>query len=500
MEIILEASLKEFKQIWLQNKDLPFSFFNLHIHENELAELKNTLQTISKPFHFVISLDQNGSTYSQETIANRQTILQDLWNVPVQYLEYEYPFDLPSVEKLAKGHTRPIITFKDLEGIAKIDFSMIQTLARSLPNSIFKIVANPETVLDLHQLVMWGKTLTSRGIPHVIEIKGVFSQLQPFMAAKYFGNHWLSISFDQKPLQNQARAFATRIQSDFEHLGGVSTSVDERDIVFDKLNMLLKSINSETYKVGILSNDPFLMKIKEVGDNELFNFLNFNGISVSLPVSTNEEISAFLKGLVQDLFDGYSLIGSIQKTKFDVIDRYDVSSAKSGVVSFISNMNGYYNGFDTNYYLFKEIIEEHLQHDVVNVYLEGVSTLTYSLLPIIHPSANQITIRNRTKSKISNLVQYYPKVSEVEPGETVTYDLVVNFVPFGTGDLPSILPFSRKVAENARMIIDTTLTTNDTPLIRFAKKYDIPYVDGLQLFAKRGFIDTQILLESKHSS
>ena len=445
----------------------------------------------------IISIE-NGplETYSYEKLVKRKKQLESLLDLDIRFIELKHPFDTALLSKI-KPPIQPIVSLEDYEGIAKVDYNMVLKLFRDFPDLIFKIVATPESIVDLNQLILWGRDMQKRGIKHVILCNGKFSPLTPFLHSKLANDfviyrpRQLTDSPITSLMQSRIAAICGEILTR-EHNAKLSNTSDQ---CFFENNRVRSHVAKNSKKIAIMG-EQFLGNIEEEFFHGFSDQFETKISSVTLPIETQEETNIFIQGLGRELFDGFSFIGS-DLPKIEGIDVFDISTAKTGITTFLIKKGNDLISYDTYHILFEEILEPLLKRDVVNFYIEGVHPVLFSLLPIFHSRANLIKIRNRNKEKIEIITQYFPRVEPIFPDENYSFDVVINFVPFGTRGLPNMLPFSRKVMTGASMIIDFTTTERLTPLQKEAFSQGKPFYTGLDIIGRKSNIERMLLTKDE---
>ncbi len=459
--------------------------YKINVSPEEVQKIPNLLMKLGNKVYLSLTNGKSDSYNIQELI-NRHHDIMDLCKVKPRYIELKYPYDTSLLEKIPEG-TTPIICFEDLEGTAKIDFHMIIKLAKKYPNAVFKILASPETIIELNLLIRWGKQLTENEIKHVILCNGRFESLTPYLYEK-FGNLFLELKetpYHDKKLDPRIHSTLERIIQQFQE----ENSFSKHEIPF--VQQLVQQTAPLTPKIAILGKENLAFIEKDI-----FDLLNkysrrVTG-SVYLPVKSVEETNIFITGIGKQLFNGFSFVG-LETKKIEGIDQYDLSSARTGVTSFLLKRETELVSFDTYEIIMQSIFNEIKDMEIVNIYIEGIHPMLFSILPTIYNQANMIKIRNRTKTKIEKVKNYFSKVEPVASKEQFSYDIIINFVPFGTKGLPNMLPFPKKLLENARLVIDTTVSPVQTPIEKAIKKYNAVYYNGLDILARKAYVEEQLI-------
>ncbi len=496
MEIIPSLNFREFLDFYRKGDNLEGSIA-ITLNPQDVDQFRDFFLDHHLPLSNSIISIENGplESYSLEKMMQRKKQLEVLVSSGIRFIELKHPFDTSLLSKLPASIT-PILAFEDFEGIAKIDFNMILKLHRKYPKLIFKIIATPESIVDLNQLILWGKEMQTKGITHVIVCNGKFSSLTPFLHTK-LANEFIIYrpkELTDIPISSFMRSRIISICGEILHEISSEVKIQKQSDCFFGKNQLETQIDRSSKKIAILGHE-LLGSIEE----EFFiGFSNQTGTklsSVIVPIYSQEETNIFIQGLGRELFDGFSFIGS-DLPRIEGIDIFDISTAKTGITTFLLKNKNELISFDTYHILFEKILEPVLERDIVNIYIEGVNPVLFSLLPIFHSKADLIKIRNRSKEKLDIITQYFPKVEPVFPDENHSFDVVINFVPFGTRGLPHMLPFSKKVMADASLIIDFTTSENLTPLQQEAFSQGKTFYTGLDIIGRKSFIEQQLVFRN----
>lgn len=493
MEIIPSVNFREYMELTQRGENLegPIS---LTLEPNDIGLFSQMInEGAISPLQNIVSIE-NGSldTYSLEHLRQRKSQLEGLFNYDFKFIELKHPFDTDLLERIQQPKNA-ILSFEDLEGIAKIDYNMILTLHRKYPELIFKIVATPENIVDVNQLIIWGKDMKSKGIKHVILCNGPFAELTPFLHSK-FSNDLIIYRPPEISGQGKTSFLSSRIESicaDLLHEMNPNIELQPVDQYRHSKKMLANQLDISSTKIAILGRSE-LANLERDFFSYLATPMDVKFSSVFVPLSSIEETSIFIQGIGKDLFDGFSFIGS-DLTRVETVDVFDISTAKTGITTFLLNKGGELISFDTYHMLFEKILQPLLERDVVNFYIEGVNPVIFSMLPLFHSKANLIKIRNRNKEKIDIINQYFNKVEPIYPDEQHSFDVIINFVPFGTNGLPNMLPFSKRILSDATLVIDLTTSSKLTPLQQEAFSAGKTFYTGLDIIARKSLIEQRLV-------
>ncbi len=116
------------------------------------------------------------------------------------------------------------------------------------------------------------------------------------------------------------------------------------------------------------------------------------------------------------------------------------------------------------------------------VLVYGCGTTAKNVIMALCEEKAAVTVYNRT-SKVSN--EFKRKFSWVTVKEKLTddmtFDVIINSTPVGSGCLAGMLPVSEKMIEKCGLIVDMVIIPENTQLIKTAKIIEVPTITGNEI-------------------
>ncbi len=210
------------------------------------------------------------------------------------------------------------------------------------------------------------------------------------------------------------------------------------------------------------------------------------------------------------LFDGLrnlNLMGAItvgfetDKRLAQLVDKFDDVSKYLGKVGFVKNIKGvlhaYYQGGEGMYRTIRHVTQIKNKKMII----VGAGQVAKALLFIMNKfndTPTEVVIYNRDLKKAKNLSKEYKFIKNTYSLNKLINakgDILVNLTNLG-GDVKDNL-FNKEIVGKYKTIIDVTFETENTNLIKLAKKLKKTYSTGWDMFAYQGQVVLETLLDTK---
>ncbi|MFB6470152.1 MAG: shikimate dehydrogenase family protein [Vulcanisaeta sp. AZ3] len=226
--------------------------------------------------------------------------------------------------------------------------------------------------------------------------------------------------------------------------------------------------------------------------NYVFKALGKDAIYIPLKV-TPERLRSFVE-FSRDALSGFNVTMPHKIPIVGLLDGVIGAASTLGSVNTVINVGGKLLGWNTDYDAIKQSLSErgYSGEDAIMVGAGGVARAV--ILALRDLGCRRVYVINRTVSKANELCGL---------AETLGLDckalglfnidvrawLFINATPLGTNEDYPIDP--RQV--NAGFILDLAYTpSGDTALVRLARGYSIPYVDGLEILIRQALMADRI--------
>ncbi|NPD68489.1 shikimate 5-dehydrogenase [Lichenicola cladoniae] len=171
-----------------------------------------------------------------------------------------------------------------------------------------------------------------------------------------------------------------------------------------------------------------------------------------------------------------------------MLDGLDPSAAAIGSVNTIVNDDGVLRGFNTDYIAIDRLIDRHALSAGSTLLLRGSGGMGKAVASAFRDRgfANG-TIVSRNESAGRVLAESCGWEWQAEP-EGLQADLLVNVTPLGMagGAEADTLAFPESVIQTTTIVFDVVAAPVETPLIRAARRLDIPVITGDAVMVLQG--------------
>lgn len=186
-----------------------------------------------------------------------------------------------------------------------------------------------------------------------------------------------------------------------------------------------------------------------------------------------EEFELFLK---EKAFDAINVTIPYKQKIIPFLDELDVKAKRIGAVNTVTNVNGYLKGYNTDYYGFKWMLEN---HDVTirdkKVVLLGNGGATQALKVVIHDmGAKELNIVSRYKTdETITYEELLEKFNDVE--------VLINATPVGMYPHHDESPLDLTNFKHLQSVVDIVYNPLKTELILQAEDLHLKAVGGLEM-------------------
>ena len=119
---------------------------------------------------------------------------------------------------------------------------------------------------------------------------------------------------------------------------------------------------------------------------------------------------------------------------------------------------------------------------------------------LIMARVSSINVSNRSKDREKNLMMW---IKEKFPNNTnnpfISYEAIINCTPIGMWPNTESIPSSKKLIENASILVDTIYNPTETQWLKQGKRYGAKTLGGLDMFIAQGLASADIWFQEKIS-
>ncbi len=417
----------------------------------DLIELRSVLETVKIPY--ILSL--RSEWLNQEITPpeeGRIPFLKSIIELKPDYLSFEYPLDMPLIKYVTNG-TTPVITLVDFEGMAKIAFNSVLPFMEKHPDYILKISATPNNINDLLTIWRISRTCIKKNIKHVILGMGRAGRFTRLLSNK-LGNLW---TYGRLDLIHEEPRLPGMVPIKY-----IRRAMTPDAVLFVGLcDTTSREIERLFFKLIDYTDKPF-------------SYLNLN--TPQIP-DLNQMILWAKDRILGGLYIGMGW----QEQVVNILEAKDHSVIYTGRCNMIKQTENGLKGYNTIVPALVKLIKPYAK-SIKRVYIEGTDMNILSYLTALRDfEISEIIVRSQDYDIIDMLKRINPRVNDHSNAFYDTYDLYINCQVPSKG-FENVLPTKTTIIESCKLVIDPLSKMNNTPVIKFAIKNNIDFIDGWDIF------------------
>ena len=240
--------------------------------------------------------------------------------------------------------------------------------------------------------------------------------------------------------------------------------------------------------------DPIEHSLSPILHGEIFRQLGIDAKYEKFHVSSNS-LDSFMS---KNTFDGLNVTLPHKEKIIRYLDNLDTSAYAIGAVNCIFDNIGY----NSDWIGFLRAMK------INSIELEGKSCLIIGAggvarsvaYALIMARVASINVRNRSKDREKNLMMW---IKEKFPNNTnnpfISYEAIINCTPIGMWPNTESIPSSKKLIENASILVDTIYNPTETQWLKQGKRCGAKTLGGLDMFIAQGLASADIWFQEKIS-
>ncbi|MHA2254208.1 MAG: type I 3-dehydroquinate dehydratase [Candidatus Kariarchaeaceae archaeon] len=409
---------------------------------------------------------------------DRRTFLRTLLKLNPQYIDLEYPMDMPMLKEV-EDPTKVILSSSDFEGMSKIAVDSLIKIGQDHQDLTIRISATPNSVEDLKQLWRWASQFKKFRIKTAILGMGELGQLSRIKSME-LGNVWT--------------------------YGRVSKDIGEQFLpgMLD-ISSLQNAFSDEAWHLGILANlhdQHFLTKIHNI----MLNKAKLKGIFLNIPIQNSPGLDQMLLWIDDGLLDGIYIASPWQREVRSKLNRIDVSVVQAGACNSVAITKDGVTGYNTEIEGVRRSLEPYSIKKFKRIYIEGATRITRSVISAVKEHADLIVVRARDNQSFTEMKNDFPNIVSTRDSFTEHFDLIVNCARPEVG-FESVVSIPLAILSNAQLIFDPISHVNSKNALKIkAQHLNIPFIDGWQflvntliksfeLWTKRSIPSSSLIVE-----
>ncbi len=261
----------------------------------------------------------------------------------------------------------------------------------------------------------------------------------------------------------------------------------------------VKELDNKTKVYGVIG-DPVSESLSPFIHNPAFASAGINAVFVPFQV---ENLDKFMRRMVMPQtreaelnFAGFAVTMPHKQAIMGYLDQIDETAKKIGAVNTVMIEDGKLKGYNTDSHGFiMPLKSEYGDLKDARVAILGAGGAARACVYALKENQANITVFAREPNKAKVLADdfdvKYAEISnfrfQISNKFGDNFDILINATPLGmTGPLENESLFTAEDLNGVKFVYDLVTVSVDTPLIRVAKKANIPAIGGLEMLAAQG--------------
>jgi len=204
-----------------------------------------------------------------------------------------------------------------------------------------------------------------------------------------------------------------------------------------------------------------------------------------------ESLDRFLFAAERLRIRGFNVTSPHKEAVARSVDELDGDAERLGVVNTVVLRDGWTAGHNTDVYGFRVSLRSlGLRVGDRNALVVGAGGAAKAVVDVLLREGAHVQLTNRTATRAEALAKSFDDRIEVLSLGILTrkgpWDLLVNAPPAGTKGVPDGLPVPEAVIGKAGFVYDLVYNPPVTPLLRTAKRLNVPGASGLEMLLHQG--------------
>ncbi len=263
----------------------------------------------------------------------------------------------------------------------------------------------------------------------------------------------------------------------------------------------VKELDLETKVYGVIG-DPVSQSLSPFMHNLAFVTASVNAVFMPLLVKDLDEFMRRMVRLetreVELNFGGFSVTMPHKQTIMRHLDEIVPIAEKIGAVNTVKVDGEKLIGYNTDAGGFIEPLKQHFgELSGARVAILGAGGAARACVYALNQENAYITVFARDREKATVFGdEFNVEVQAIDGAKLCGFDIVVNATPMGMkGSLENKSHFTAEQLNGVKFVYDLVTHSDDTPIIREAKKAGIPSIGGLEMLVAQGAKQFEIWTE-----
>jgi len=254
----------------------------------------------------------------------------------------------------------------------------------------------------------------------------------------------------------------------------------------------VKALDADTRVFGVLG-DPIAQSMSPYMHNPAFVSAGVNAVFISLLV---KDLMAFFDRMVRpasrevDLnFGGFSVTMPHKQSIMPLLDTIDTTAEKIGAVNTVKIDGGTTTGYNTDVHGFITPLKARFG-DLrdANVAVFGTGGAARACVYALKQENANVTVHSRDAAKAEAFAAEFDICGAIGSKHGLSgLEIVVDSTPTGMkGPLEHVSLFTAEELAGVKFVYDLVTRSDDTPLIREAKRAGVPAIGGLEMLIAQG--------------
>ncbi len=242
-------------------------------------------------------------------------------------------------------------------------------------------------------------------------------------------------------------------------------------------------------KICMIIGDPVEHSLSPQMHNAGYEALQIDDQFVYLASRVNvNDIADFIKGIRAMHIRGISCTIPHKIAVIPYLDKIDAVAKKIGAVNTIVNDEGKLIGYNTDWLGILVPLEKHITLQNKTVALIGAGGAARAAAFAVTKKGAKLAIYNRTIKKAKELAKEFngEAYSLDEIQNVKSADIIINTTSIGLKQ-KNKTPIPKKYISNKQIIFDAVYDSEESRLIKEAKKQDAQTISGIEMLLHQGF-------------
>lgn len=430
------------------------------LQQLSFSEIAHVREMNSVPVIFTLRTESHGGKFSGNE-SEKISLTKKYLELHPEYLDIEYGTEhslFLTLKQLAP-QLKIICSYHDFKATIP-DLEALYKKMQQFPADLYKIVMQPESILDTMRMLLFIKKHKDNGDNRLTGICLDTIGLPTRILGPVVGNAITYAALDNHALAAKGQLSAETLNNTYH---------------FHQLNHF-------THIYGLIGS-PITYSRSHNTHNQLIRNLNLNAIYVKFHVQP-EELPVFIKQARELGICGLSVTMPLKEHVLTLEETLINDNAEMTSSNTLTFMPKHIRTDNTDGIATLELLQQHSSLQKKKAVILGTGGTAKAIIPLLHKAGVQLVILNRTIDKAETLSKkygaQYGTLEEFPQFASKGYDLLINCTPVGINE--DECPISIVHLLPQRIVMDCVTGRDETLLLRSAKEKQCTLIHNYDLF------------------